>query len=200
VRDVLVDGDGRIIVTGSYGGVSVFTYDDSGTFLGSGVAPIVSEYTLAGSGQALALDAEGNVLVVAHVDIWNAHGDPESTEAIADFYVARVSPNADTIAPPIVLPQRDPAPPTDTGADPDPEPEPAPPVDETPDETPNEEPSQEPSEPRAPSGGLGGGAANDPLFGGRDRSVFADFEDVDGDEFNLIGDEEADEELLPEIL
>jgi hypothetical protein len=41
---------------------------------------------------------------------------------------------------------------------------------------------------------------NDPLFSTRERSLFADFERVDGDELGLPGEDEADEELLPQIL
>jgi hypothetical protein len=154
-----------------------------------------SGQSVEGLGQALALDADGNLLVVAHVDIWNSSWNLGSTELLADFYVARVSTDADTM-----LPQRDPVPPRDTGADPEPEP--------TPPSARRRCRTRQPKSrakgrrkrvlPRAASAAA---LRMTPLFGGRDRSLFVDFARVDdGDAFNLIGDEEADEELLLEIL
>jgi len=166
--------------------IAIFDHDGNHTlFSGSGVSSGAPVWTT-----NLALAPDGSIVAIGHVSIQDAGGIREQAKADADLLVTRFTlPTGPGTRPRTVL-QPAPMPPvTET---------PAP--GETPIDEPSEEPSKEPSEPRAPSGVLGGGASNDPLFSTRERSLFADFERVDGDELGLPGEDEADEELLPQIL
>ena len=160
--------------------IAVFDHDGNHTLLtGSGVSSGAPIWTT-----NIALAPDGSIVAIGHVSIQDAGGIREQAKADADLLVTRFTlPTGPGTRP------RTPVEPT------------PPPVTETPvTPAPDETPSEEPSEPRPPSAGLGGGGSNDMLFGGRDGSLFADFERVDGDEFGLIGEEDTDEQLLPQIL
>jgi uncharacterized delta-60 repeat protein len=205
IYDLAETLDGRLagaVYTGRTPAIAVLEEDGGAATLMRGVEPNANFYIKTTD---VAIAPDGSVVTAAHVSIQDAWFHRAEGFAVADMIVTRftLAPNGTpTPVPPMDLPREVIAPPVAPPEEPVEEPEQT--------ETPGVPPAASPQSPdqptHVPTGGdspFGAGATNDVLFGGRDGTLFGDFNKLGDD--RLLGDEDDEDDVLnalmqPEIL